>query len=69
MGKFLNPVSPQLSEHMELLRRLAQRLRKRADEDYELAITNCSDDSFLRVIGRSQTLKIIAEELDALTHE
>lgn len=46
---------------------LAQRLRARAAKDEELAKTKLDQpDSFMYVIGRAQTLKIIAEELDAI---
>jgi hypothetical protein len=53
-------------ERLESISLFAQRLRTRAAEDYELATTKCSQtDSFMYVIGRSETLKIIADALDA----
>ncbi len=54
-------------DQLESLGQLAQRLRARAAKDDELAKTRCSQpDSFMYVIGRAQTLKIIAEELEAV---
>ena len=55
------------SQKNSLPRALAKGLRDRAARDEELAKTKCDQtDSFMYVLGRAQTLKVIAEELDAL---
>jgi hypothetical protein len=44
---------------------LVERLRAHAAKDEKLALSKCSElDSFRYVMGRAQTLKIIADELD-----
>jgi hypothetical protein len=49
------------------LQLLASRLRERSEKDMALATSKCSEQvSFMYVMGRAQTLKIIAEELEAL---
>jgi len=54
-------------ERLEVLGTLAERLRVRAAKDEELATTKLTKpDSFMYVLGRAQTLKAVAEELDAL---
>jgi len=54
-------------DQLESLGQLAQRLRARAAQDEKLAATQCSQpDSFMYVLGRAQTLKIVAEELEAV---